>query len=622
VLSGINSAIVRIRDRNELFEEACRIAVDHGHFSLAWVGMLDRTGMRIEPVASRGNEQGLLKLLRLGVGDDAPGGGGLAGRAMRDKQPVVSNDIAADERLQSSRPALERGFHSLVVLPLVVEGEAVGVFGLFASEPGTFNEEEMKLLAELAGDVSFGLAYIDKEQKVHHLAYYDALTGLPNRRLYQDRLVTLTEAARLGDRKVVVVVIDLRGFHVVNDNLGRHAGDALLRLVAQRLRDNVRVSDTLGRIGGDQFGLILRDIGSEKQIGPLLEKIFGGLEEAFLINGDAVRLSFKGGVTVFPTATDGAGADALLTNAEAALKKAKASPETYLFYAPHINAAMANRLALENKLRRAVEEGQFELHYQPKIDAQKGHICGIEGLLRWNDPEEGMIQPFRFIGLLEETGMILDVGDWVLRQAMRDARRLSAGGWADTRIAVNVSSMQMRQKDFPGHVAALIAADGQETCNLDIEITESVLMEDIERHIRALQQIRSMGIGVALDDFGTGYSSLSYVARLPATTLKIDKSFVADMATSPEKLAIISAIISLGQALDMKIVAEGVETEEQAKLLRLLRCNELQGFLYSKAVPLDRIEALLASQAGGFAGPRSEPGASPPGGRRVAGPRP
>jgi EAL domain-containing protein (putative c-di-GMP-specific phosphodiesterase class I) len=322
---------------------------------------------------------------------------------------------------------------------------------------------------------------------------------------------------------------------------------------------------------------------------------------------------------VFPSATDGASADALLTNAEAALKKAKASPGAYLFYAPHINAAMANRVATENKLLRAVEQGQFVLHYQPKVEAQTGRITGLEGLLRWNDPEQGLIPPFRFIGLLEETGMILEVGAWVLRQAIADARKLRAGGWPDTRIAVNVSAMQMRQKDFPAQIAGAIAAGGGEPGGLDIEITESLLMEDIEHHIRVLQQIRNMGIGVALDDFGTGYSSLSYVARLPASTLKIDKSFVADMATSPEKLAIISAIISLGHALDMKIVAEGVETEEQAKLLRLLRCNELQGFLYSKAVPLEQIEAMLASEAGGpVLGGRGEPGA---GGRRAAGPR-
>ena len=404
----------------------------------------------------------------------------------------------------------------------------------------------------------------------------------------------MTDAARPGATKLAVVVVDVRGFHVVNDNLGRHTGDTLLRLVAQRLRANARASDTLGRIGGDQFGLILTDVANETQIGHILEKIFGALAEPFPVNGEQVRLSVKGGVTVFPTATDGASADALLTNAEAVLKKAKASPETYLFYAPHINAANANRLALENKLRRALDERQFVLHYQPKVESQTGRIVGLEGLLRWNEPEQGLIPPYRFIPLLEETGMILDVGGWVLRQAMTDFQKLQASGLPPPRIAVNVSAMQMRQKDFPGYVAAAIGDAG--TSGLDIEITESVLMDDIERHIRALRQIGNMGIGVALDDFGTGYSSLSYIARLPANTLKIDQSFVADMTTSSEKLAIVSAVISLGHALDMTIVAEGVETEEQSKLLKLIKCDEMQGYLFSKPVPLDQIEVMLANQ--------------------------
>ena len=595
VLSDINSAIMRIRDRKELLEEACRVAVDAGQFSLAWIGLLDSATMRIEPVASKGHEQGLLQLLRLSTREDLPEGRGIAGRAVRGKKPIVSNDISTDERLQPSRPALERGFRSLVVLPLVVEGEAVGVFGLYAAEPGFFNEEEMKLLEELASDVSFGLAYIEKEQKVHHLAYYDALTGLPNRRLFQERLATLTETSRPGSRKVVVMIVDVRGFHVVNDNLGRHAGDALLRLVAQRLRENLRTSDTLGRIGGDQFGLILTDVANETQIGPLLEKIFGALAAPFPTNGEPLRLSVKGGVTVFPTATDGASADALLTNAEAALKKAKASPETYVFYAPHINAAIANRLALENKLRRALDERQFVLHYQPIVDSQTGRIISLEGLLRWNDPENGLIPPNRFVPLLEETGMIIDVGSWVLRQAITDFQKLQASGLPPVRIAVNVSAVQIRQKNFPGYVAAAIGDGGAGNDGLDIEITESVLMEDIERQIDTLRKIRKMGIGIALDDFGTGYSSLSYVARLPANTLKIDRSFVADMTTSSEKMAIVSAVISLGHALDLKIVAEGVETEEQSKLLRLINCDEMQGYLFSRPVPLERIEALLAA---------------------------
>jgi len=594
VLSGINSAIVRTRDRKEMLEEACRIAVDHGRFAFAWIGLLDRATMQVEPVAWSGSEQGLLKQLRLSAREEVPEGQGLAGRAVRGKKPIICNDIATDELLQVSKPALGKGFRSLVFLPLLVEGESVGVFALYAAEPGVFDDEEMKLLQELAGDVSFGLETNEKAQRLDYLAYYDALTGLPNRSLYQERLSRLTEAARPGATKQAVVVVDVRGFHVVNDNLGRHTGDTLLRLVAQRLRENVRASDTLGRIGGDQFGLILTDVANETQIGLLLEKIFGALAEPFPANGEPVRLSVKGGVTVFPTATDGASADALLTNAEAALKKAKASPETYLFYAPHINAAIANRLALESKLRRALDQRQFVLHYQPKVESQTGRIVGLEGLLRWNDPHKGLIQPYQFIPVLEETGMILDVGSWVLQQAMTDYQKLQAGGLPPPRIAVNVSSMQMRQKDFPGYVAAAIGDGGAGTSGLDIEITESVLMDDIERSIEALRKIRKMGIGVALDDFGTGYSSLSYIARLPANTLKIDKSFVADMTTSSEKLAIVSVVISLGHALDMKIVAEGVETEEQSKLLRLIKCDEMQGYLFSKPVPLERIETLLA----------------------------
>ena len=596
VLGGINSAIVRIRTPKELFEETCRVAVQQGHFSLAWVGLLDRATMDVKPAAWAGDEQGHLETLRLSARDDRPELRGLVGQVVRGKRPIVSNDIATDGLLPSPQAALASGFRAMVGLPLLVDGEAIGILALYATEAGFFNAEEMRLLEELAGDVSFGLSYIERGQKLHHVAFYDALTGLPNRTLYHERLATLTESAPRSDRKVVVMILDVRAFHVVNDNLGRHAGDTLLRLLAQRLRENLRGSDTLGRIGGDQFGLILTDIENEAQISPFVEKILAALAEPFPMAGEPVRLSVKGGVTVFPNATDGADADALLTNAEAALKKAKASPETYLFYAPHINAALANRLALENKLRRALERREFVLHYQPKVQCQTRHITGLEGLLRWNDPETGLVPPGRFIPLLEETGLILDVGRWVLRQATADIQKLRAAGLARLRIAVNVSPLQMRQKDFPAYVAAAIGVGDGLAEGLDIEITESVLMEDIERHILALRRIREMGIGIAIDDFGVGYSSLSYIARLPANTLKIDRSFVANMASDPEKLSIVPAVISLAHALDMMVVAEGVETEDQSKLLRLLSCDEMQGYLFSRPVSLERIKAMLTQR--------------------------
>jgi diguanylate cyclase (GGDEF)-like protein/PAS domain S-box-containing protein len=598
VLSGINSAIVRIRDRNEMLAEACRIAVDHGKFGLAWIGLLDRGTMRVEPIAWSGREQGLLKHLRLSAREDVPEGQGPAGRTVRGKQPIICNDIATDEQVQVSKPALQIGFRSLVYLPLLTEGECVGVLALYADDSDAFDDEEMKLLQELAGDVSFALETNDKAQRLDYLAYYDALTGLPNRNLYQERLGRLTEASRRSSNKLAVVVVDVRGFHVVNDNLGRHVGDTMLRLIAQRLQENVRVSDTLGRIGGDQFGLILTDVANETQIASLLDNIFAGLAEPFPVNGEPVRLSVKGGVTIFPTATDGTGADALLTNAEAALKKAKTSPETYLFYAPHINAAIANRVALESKLRRALDERQFVLHYQPKVETRTGRITGLEGLLRWQEPGKSLVGPSRIIPLLEETGMIIEVGSWALRQASTDFQRLQAGGLPPVRIAVNVSAIQMRQKDFPGYVAAAIGNGGLGAGGLDIEITENVFIDDVERYIEALFRIRKMGIGVALDDFGTGYSSLSYIARLPIDTVKIDQSFIAGMATSPEKRTIVRAVIPLAHALNMKVVAEGVETGAQSKLLKDLKCDEIQGYLYGKPMPLERIEAMLARREG------------------------
>jgi len=317
------------------------------------------------------------------------------------------------------------------------------------------------------------------------------------------------------------------------------------------------------------------------------------LDGAYPTNDTAIHLSVKGGVAIYPV--DGENAEALMMSAEAALKRAKVALEPYLYYAPELNAAYANRLLLESKLRRAVEEQQFVLHYQPKVDAHTGRISGLEALLRWNDPERGLIQPLQFIPLLEDTGMILEVGAWILRQAIADLQKLRASGLIPPRIAVNVSAVQLRQKDFPGYVAASVGEKEIATSGLDIEITESVLMDDIEHNVRALQEIRNMGIGVALDDFGTGYSSLNYVARLPASTLKLDQSFVADLPVSPEKLAIVSAVVTLGHALGMKIVAEGVETEEQAGLLRRLKCDELQGYLFSRPLPLGQLEAMFSN---------------------------
>jgi diguanylate cyclase (GGDEF)-like protein len=606
VLSGINSAIVRIRKTQELLDESCRIAVQEGHFAFAWVGMIDAASGEISPVARAGDEQGFLDGARFTIREDEADGQTLVGRVARGALPIVSNDIAGDG-LRRGRQALERGFRAVVALPLLVDGACIGVMALYSSMTGVFDEDEMRLLRELAGDVSFGLEYIRKEQKLHHLAFYDALTGLPNRRLFQERLVALTEASRPGARRVVTIILDVRGFQAVNDNLGRHGGDKLLRLIAQRLRETLRASDTLGRVGGDQFGVILTDIGTDAQVAPLLEKILEALAAPFPVDTRGTRILVKAGVTVFPNETDGATAETLLSNAEAALKEAKASPEAYLFYAPHINAANSSRMAMEGRLLQAIEKQLFELHYQPKIDLRSGEMTGVEALLRLNDPESGeLLPPYRFVPLLEETGLIVEVGRWLLGRAARDLVRLQAAGHRRLRVSVNLSTVQLRQKDFTAYVTQAVGDAGID--GIDLEITESVLIDDLARHFGILQQVREMGMGVALDDFGTGYSSLSYLSRLPANTLKIDKSFIDDMLMSPGKLAIVAAIISLAHALEMRTVAEGVETEDQVRLLRRLGCDEIQGYLAARPMPVEALEAALRARGSRWMPAGEKPG--------------
>lgn len=595
VLSGINSAIVRIRDTKELCEEACRIACAAGQFNLAWIGLVDHAAQRIELVAWHGDDEGLLKQLNWGLGDDQ----GLAGHAVRSGLPVVVNNIAADQRVQLDRPAMARGFRSLVCLPLLGDEAVTGVFVLYSNETGFFDEAEMKLLGELAGDTAFGLGYIEKEQERHHLAYYDVLTGLPNRKLYHEHLTTLTSTSR-SSHKLVVAVIDIQSFHIVNDNLGHQAGDSLLREFAQRLRATLRKSDIAGRLGGDRFGVILTDVVDGVTVAGCLEKLLAAMTAPYTLNSGAapvsVTVAVKCGATLYPGETGNADIGILLTQAEAALGSVKLVPEPYRFYTPSLNAAIANRLMQEGQMRGALAQQQFVLHYQPKVDARSGRIVGLEALIRWNDPATGLVPPARFVPLLEETGMIIEIGAWILRQAMADLRRLHVAGYGMLRIAVNVSTVQFRQKDFIGYLAAATGTDSAVASGLDLEITESVMMEELERHIGTLRQVRAAGIGVALDDFGTGYSSLSYLARFPVDVLKIDRSFVAGMVDSPEKLAIVNAVIALGHALNLKIVAEGVETREQAALLAQCKCDQLQGYFFAKPAPLEQIEALLARQ--------------------------
>lgn len=593
VLSGINTTIVRVRDRQYLFAEACRIAVGHGRFRMAWIGLLDPKGEDVTPAARAGFDEGYLDKIRLTARDDDPDACVLVARALREKTPVVCNDIGADPSMARWREAaLQRGYHSLVVLPLVVDDKVVGVFVLYAPETGFFDADEMKLLIEMAGDISFAMDHLQKEERLSYLAYYDVLTGLPNHELFFDRLNQLLLTAGKDNAMVAVLVLDLERFRAINETLGRQGGDVLLKQVAERLSGAGLDGHHLARIGADCFAVALTNLRKEADAAYILERrIIASLCRPFVVEGVELRISAKAGIALFPA--DGADAETLFRNAEAALKKAKLSGDKYLFYTPEINARVTEKLTLENKLRLALEQQQFVLHYQPVIELKNRRISGLEALIRWNDPDTGLVPPLMFIPLLEETGMILDVGRWALEQAMRDFRRWQADGLQPPRIAVNVSAIQLRHKDFVGMVERVLHSAGGAADCLELEITESLIMQDIEANIEKLRAVRNMGVAIAIDDFGTGYSSLSYIAKLPLNTLKIDVAFVVNMVRQPDDLSIVTAIISLAHSLNLRVVAEGVETEEQANLLRLLKCEEVQGFLFSPAVPAEQIEIFL-----------------------------
>ncbi|MBI3067868.1 MAG: EAL domain-containing protein [Betaproteobacteria bacterium] len=592
VLSAINSTIVRVRDRQELFDETCRIAVEHGKFGLAWVGKFDPATLDVTPIAHQGTGAGEFANTKTTARADVPSGHGVVGRAVRSREVAFVNDLTAERR-----EATRRGYRSLVALPLLVEGAVFGTLTLYAKEANFFDEDELKLLRELAGDISFALDHIEKEERLNYLAYYDSLTGLPNHSLFHDRLAQLLEPERHNNVRVAVLALDLERFKSINDAFGRHTGDALLRLVADRLSEAVGTRDRLARISADRFAAILADARDEAEIAHVVEdRVITSLSRPFTVGGNELMVSVKVGIALFPG--DGQDADTLFTNAEAALRKAKSSGEHSLFYAPQMNARVSEKLTLEYKLRRALEKQEFVLYYQPKVELRGRRVTGFEALIRWNDPETGVVPPLDFIPLLEETGLILEVGRWALERALSDFDQWRSQGLAPPRIAVNVSAAQLRQKEFFQMVKKALEAHGSVAGSLDLEITESVVMEDIEANIERLRALREMKVGIAVDDFGTGYSSLSYIAKLPIDALKVDRAFIMKVTTNPDDALIVSSMISLAHALNLRVIAEGVETEEQAKFLGLLKCDEMQGYVVSHPVPPDRIEVILRKPAG------------------------
>ena len=432
----------------------------------------------------------------------------------------------------------------------------------------------------------------EARQRIRHLALYDQLTGLPNRTLFHERLTEELSDPTLSRPNLALVLIDLERFKSINDVFGASVGDEVLRSMAQRLVDTAGGADRVARLGNDLFAIKLFAVSGAEEVARRLNAASGPFFEApFEALGQEVRLSARTGIALSPR--DGEDTDALIRNAEAALKRAKETRERVLFYTPEINAWLSERVALENRLRRAVEHGELYLHYQPKLELATRRLAGLEALMRWDGPDGRPVSPAQFVPILEQTGLIVEAGRQALVKASGLYGEWRARGIKPPRIAVNVSALQLRRPGFVADVREALVDAGPDGGGVDLEITESLLMADVEETIGKLRALREMGLHIALDDFGTGYSSLSYLSRLPLDAVKIDRAFIHGMMEKSADMSIITSIVSLARALRLKLIAEGVETESQAQRLLALGCDQAQGFLFSRPVPLEEVERLL-----------------------------
>lgn len=521
---------------------------------------------------------------------------GLPGRVLSGKKPVWIRDVTQDENFYRTQLAIDIGVKAALGFPVLVRSEVVAVLEFFVDRSLDPDEKLLEVLGNVGTQLGRVIERKRSEERMAHLIHHDALTELPNRVLFHDRLQQAMLNANRRERMVGIAFLDLDEFKNINDSMGHDAGDLLLKLVAARLRAMVRESDTVARLGGDEFTLIFVDMVHVDDIARTAQKILDLFTQPFLVMGRELFITASLGVTIYPL--DDNHVSGLLKNADIAMYRAKRhGKNTYQFYVHEMTAKIHERLSLENQLRRALERGEFMLHYQPIVSSRDGSILGVEALLRWkngNDP----ISPAQFIPVAEETGLIIPIGEWVLHSACAQLARWHRDGLPVLKMAVNLSVRQCRQQDMVNNIARALVAAGLQPENLDLEITESILLEE-QSVINTLHELDAMGVDFSIDDFGTGYSSLSYLKRLPIDTLKIDKSFVHNIPGDSDNATIAHAILAMARSLGIRVVAEGVETAEQLAFLRQQGCDAMQGYYFSRPLPAQDLETLLR-QIGSF----------------------
>ena len=520
---------------------------------------------------------------------------GSCGTSAYRREPVVVTDIQQDPLWQDYRSiAAPYGFRACWSTPILShERKVLGTFALYANTVRSPSPAETQLI-ELATPLA-GIAIVHQltEKRIRFMGDHDALTGLPNRTLLEDRLKQAMLYAQRYNRLVTVVFLDLDKFKLVNDSLGHSAGDELLKTVAQRMVECVRRTDTVVRLGGDEFVIILFDQPSDLDgVTPVLHKIQEAILRPIHLSGHTLHVTCSMGLATYPA--DGSDTDTLLSNADAAMYRAKElGRNSFQFYTSEMNNKVQGKLAMQDGLRNALINGEFLLLYQPQVDLQSGQIIGVEALIRWQHPELGMVSPIKFIPQAEETGLIVPIGDWVFHAACRQNKAWQDAGLPPITMSVNISARQFIERDLIDRVKHALQETGLEPRYLELELTESLIMQDLQQAISKMKALQSMGTSLSIDDFGTGYSSLAALKSFPIARLKIDQSFVRDLPDNENDKAIATAVISLGHKLNLKVIAEGVETEEQQTFLRENGCDEIQGHVFSKAVSAEEISLLL-----------------------------
>lgn len=577
VLSALGNAILVAGDREGLLAMVCRLAVEQGRFLAATIIERGAGDEAHRTAGTYGNAELARRALRSYVANppSAPDE-----TSHHRKHPVV-RDLNHSEEPDASW-LNEMGAHVEITLPL--GRDAWGALVLYSRGAHSVDADELALLERLAADIDHGLDFIAKSERLEFIAYRNALTGLPNRPAFANLL-----SARTEQGPMTILYLDIIRFHTFNESRGRAYCEDLLRAVALRLQEYFGDNALIAHPGEDHFALAFADDGVA---GSATSRITEFLEECsrlpFPVQGESVYADLRCGV--LKTQRHDQDADSIERNALSALAEARNTGARLIVYDSAFSDRAQKRVDLEHELRLAVDAVQFELFLQPKFSSRTNSLVGAEALLRWRHPVRGLMSPADFIPLLEETGLILPVGRWVMREVMSIAERWRDSGCGGLRIAINISARELRDESFLMDTCELLGAHGQDH-GLDLEITESLLMDDITRSVHTLQAMRDLGCEISIDDFGTGYSSLNYLSRLPVDVLKIDRSFVADMSNSPDCLSLVSNTIALAHALNLRVVAEGVEEEEQAKLLRLLRCDELQGYLLGRPVPVADFES-------------------------------